>query len=65
MAELTINTLIRIIIVLLVIVVVGVSLFLLWNSYLKPYFSGIGKDETSFIPSLIILNFYKKKVLKM
>lgn len=42
--ELTINTLIKIIIILAVILVVAASLFLFWQNYLKPYFSGIGKE---------------------
>lgn len=55
--ELTINTLIKIILVLVVIVIVAASLFLVWQNYLKPYFSGIGKEVTG----LILLRLKAKK----
>ena len=42
--ELSIDTIVKIVIILMVIVVVGASLFLFWQNYLKPYFSGIGKE---------------------
>lgn len=60
--ELTINTLIKIILILLVIVIVGISLFSIWQNYLRPYFSGIGKE----VAGIVLLNLkIKKKVLKI
>ena len=44
--EITIDTIIKVILILVVILVVGASLFLFWNNYLKPYFAGIGKEVT-------------------
>ncbi len=58
--ELTINTLIKIVLVLLVIVVVGISLFAVWQNYLKPYFSGLGKEVAE-----IALLMLRQKSLKM
>ncbi|MFH0831938.1 MAG: hypothetical protein V1886_03705 [archaeon] len=42
--EITIDTIIKVVLILLVIVVVASALFLFWNNYLKQYFSGIGSE---------------------
>jgi hypothetical protein len=58
--ELTINTLIKIVLVILVIVVVAAGLIAVWQNYLKPYFSGLGKEVTG-----IALLMLRQKSLKM
>jgi hypothetical protein len=44
MAEITINTIIKIILILLVIVLVILSFFMLWKNFIKPYFEGFGNE---------------------
>ncbi|MBS3090691.1 hypothetical protein J4433_02885 [Candidatus Pacearchaeota archaeon] len=59
--EITIDTIIKVILILVVILVVGASLFLFWNNYLKPYFSGIGKE----VAGIAILRLKTKRFKNM
>jgi uncharacterized protein YpmB len=57
MAEITIETLVKIIIVVVVIVVVIISVFLIWKNYVQPYLSGIGKE----VAGVVLLKIKQKR----
>jgi hypothetical protein len=66
---LAIEKLVKIIIVMVVLVLVIVSFVILWNNYIKPYLSDLGKEETAglktsiFLPILALARGNSKKPL--